>query len=134
VSQENVEIAVRYFEATDLAEAIGALAEDVTFVFHGQSRGLAGAAAVSGKKAAIDWLTDWFSRFDPDYRMEIEESRDLGADRVLVVTNHRAKGRASGVPISQQTTQLMTLRDGRIVRQDFFANRDEALEAAGASE
>jgi ketosteroid isomerase-like protein len=134
VSQENVEIAVRYFEATDLAEAIGALAEDVTFVFHGQSRGLAGAEAVSGKKAAIDWLTDWFSRFDPDYRMEIEESRDLGADRVLVVTNHRAKGRASGVPISQQTTQLMTLRDGRIVRQDFFANRDEALEAAGASE
>ena len=133
MSQENVEIAVRYFEAIDLAGAIGALAEDVTFVFHGQSRGLAGAETVSGKKAAIDWLTDWFSRFDPDYRMEVEESRDWG-DRVLVVTNHRAKGRASGVPISQQTTQVMTLRDGKIVRQDFFANRDEALDAAGLRE
>jgi ketosteroid isomerase-like protein len=65
--------------------------------------------------------------------MEIEESRDWG-DRALVVTSHRARGRASGVPISQQTTQVMTLRDGKIVRQDFFPSRDEALEAAGLSE
>jgi ketosteroid isomerase-like protein len=133
MSEENVETAVSYFEATDLAEAIGALAEDVTLVFHGESRRLAGAETFSGKKAAINWLTDWFSRFDPDYRMEVEESRDWG-DRVLVVTNHRAKGRASGVPISEQTTQVMTLRDGKIIRQDFFASRDEALEAAGLRE
>jgi ketosteroid isomerase-like protein len=105
----------------------------VTFVFHSDARRLAGAETVSGKKAAIDWLTDWFSQFESDYRFEIEESRDWG-DRVLVVTNHRAKGRASGVPISQQTTQVMTLRDGKIVRQDFFANRDEALQAAGLRE
>jgi len=92
MSQENVEIAVRYFEATDLAEAIGALAEDVTFVFHGKMRTFAGAETVAGRKAAIEWLTDWFSRFDPDYRMEIKESRDWG-DRVLVVPN---PGRAVG--------------------------------------
>jgi ketosteroid isomerase-like protein len=133
MSEENVEIVLGYFHATDLAGAIGALDEDVTFAFHGQARRLAGAESVSGKKAAIDWLTDWFSQFESDYRFEIEEARDLG-DRVLVVTNHRAKGRASGVPISQQTTQVMTLRDGKIVRQDFFANRGEALEAAGLSE
>ena len=133
MSQENVEIAVRYFEATDLAEGVGALAEDVTLVFHGKSRTLAGAEAVSGRKAAIEWLAEYFSRFDPDYRMEIEESRDWG-DRVLVVTNHRASGRSSGVPISEQTAQVMTMRDGKIVRQDFFPSRDEALEAAGLSE
>jgi hypothetical protein len=28
----------------------------------------------------------------------------------------------------------MTVADGRIVRQEFFASRDEALEAAGLSE
>jgi ketosteroid isomerase-like protein len=133
MSQENVEIAVSYFEATDLAEAIGALAEDVTLVFHGEARPLSGAGTVSGRKAAVNWLTDWFSRFDPDYRMEVEESRDWG-DRVLVVTNHRAKGRASGAPISEQTTQVMTLRDGKIIRQDFFSSLDEALEAAGLRE
>jgi hypothetical protein len=29
---------------------------------------------------------------------------------------------------------VMTLRDGMIVRQDFFASRAEALEAAGLRE
>ena len=65
--------------------------------------------------------------------MEIEESRDWG-DRVLVVTDHRASGRASGIPISMQTGEVLTMRDGKIIRQDFFASRDEALEAAGLSE
>src|SRR5918996_5296280 len=125
MSEENVEIAVGYFEASDLAGAIAALAEDVTFVFHGQR--LTGADTIRGKKAAVAWLADWFSRFDPDYRMEVEESRDWG-DRVLVVTNHRAKGGASAVPISQQTAQVMTLANGKIVRQEFFASREEALE------
>ena len=55
-------------------------------------------------------------------------------DHVLVVTANRARGRAGGVPIARQTAQLMTLRDGKIVRQDFFASRAEALEAAGLTE
>jgi ketosteroid isomerase-like protein len=130
MSQENVKIVVRYFEAADLASATDTLADDVTFVFHGQTRHLAGAETLSGKRAAVAWLADWFSRFDPSYRMEIEESHDWG-DRVLAVTNHRAKGRTSGVPISQQTAEIITVSDGKIVRQEFFASRDEALEAAG---
>jgi ketosteroid isomerase-like protein len=133
MSQDNVEIAVRYFEATDLGTAIDALADDVTFIFHGESRHLAGAGTFTGKKAAVEWLADWFSRFDPGYRMEVNESRDWG-DRVLVVTTHHAKGRASAAPISQQTAQVMTVADGKIVRQEFFSSRDEALEAAGLEE
>jgi ketosteroid isomerase-like protein len=38
------------------------------------------------------------------------------------------------VPISRQTAQLITLRDGKIVQQDFFASRAEALEGAGLRE
>ena len=133
MSQENVKIAVGYFKATNLGEAMDALAEDVSFVFHGESRRLAGAETVVGKDEAIKWLTDWFSRFDPNYRMEVEESRDWG-ERVLVATTHRSKGRVSGVPTSQQTAQVMTLRNGKIVQQDFFDGREGALTAAGLSE
>ena len=50
------------------------------------------------------------------------------------MTTHYAKGRASGAPIREQTAQVMTVRDGKITRQDFYADRDEALEAAGLSE
>ena|SRR2546430_5065928 len=130
MSRENVEVVVQYFEAANLAAAIELLAEDVTFTFHGQTREIAGAEAISGKSAAVNWLADWFSRFDPDYTMEVEETRDLG-DRVLVVTSHHASGRASGVPISQTTGQIMALTAGKITHQDFFTNREEALEPAG---
>ena len=133
MSQENVEVVIAYFEAPEMATAIDALADDVTFAFHGRGRHLAGAHVVSGKDKAVKWLADWFSRFDSDYRMSVEETRDLG-DRVLVVTHHRATGRISGVPISERTAQVMTLRHGRITRQDFYANREEALEAAGLPE
>jgi ketosteroid isomerase-like protein len=133
MSRENVRIVVDYFEAVNLVAAIDALAEDVTFVFHGEVRHLAGAETISGKRAAVAWLADWFSQFDPDYDNEVEESLDWN-DQVLVVTANRSKGRASGVPIAQQTAQLMTLRDGKIVRQEFFNSRAEALEAAGLRE
>jgi ketosteroid isomerase-like protein len=45
-----------------------------------------------------------------------------------------AKGRTSGAPIREQTAQVMTVRDGKIVRQDFFSSKAEALEAAGLSD
>jgi ketosteroid isomerase-like protein len=133
MSRENVELVIQYYEAPDLASAIDLLADDVTFTFYGESRSLAGAATISGRKEAVKWLADWFSRFDPDYRMEIEETRDLG-DRVLVVTNHHATGRTSGVPIDQKTTQIMAFEAGKIARQEFFATLDEALASAGLSE
>ena len=133
MSQENVEIAVGYFEAADLAEGAAKLSEDVTFAFHGEARRLAGAEEFKGKAAAVAWLADWFSRFDHDYRFEIDEVLDSG-DRVVVVTTHRGRGRASGVPISEQTTQVLTIHERKIVRQDFFAARDEALEGAGIEE
>ena len=128
MSEENVRIAVGYFEARDLKKAADALADDVVFVFHGETRHLARADSVSGKAAAIEWLLDWFSRFDSDYRMEVTESRDWG-DRVLVVTTNHAKGRASAVPISQQTAQVITIAGGKIVRQDFYGHPEQALEA-----
>jgi ketosteroid isomerase-like protein len=132
MSEENVEIVRGFFEASDLQIAFDAVAEDVTYAFHGDTRRLSGADELTGKPAALKWMVDWFSRFR-DYRFEIEEVRDWG-DRVLVVTIHHAKGRASGVPIHEQTAQVMMVRDGKITRQDFYADRAEALQAAGPSE
>jgi ketosteroid isomerase-like protein len=129
MSQRNVEIVVGFFKATDVANTFGALSEDVIFAFHSETRDLFGAEELSGKDAAFRWMTDWFSRFR-DYQFEIAEALDCG-DRVLVVTTHQAKGRTSGAPIRQRTAQVVTVRDGKIVRQDFFAGRDEAAEAVG---
>ena len=132
MSQENVEIVVGFFEASDVDNAFGALSEDVTFAFHGEVRDFSGTEELSGKDEAVKWMVDWFSRFR-DYRFEIDEALDCG-DRVVVATTHQARGRTSGAPIRQQTAQVLTVQDGKIIRQDFFATRSEALEAVGLSE
>ncbi len=129
MSQENVDVVVGYFTASDLADAFEAVSEDVTFAFHGETRHLSGAEAIAGKSAALGWMVDWFSRFS-DYHFEIDEALDFG-ERVLAVTTHNARGRTSGAPIRRQTAQVLTVRDGKIAHQDFYASREDALAATG---
>ena len=80
-----------------------------------------------------EWLGDWFRTFDSDYRFEMEETRNWG-DRVLVVVTHNTRGRASGVPVTLRGAWIFRLLGGKIVRFDAYADRAEALQAAGLSE
>ena len=133
MSQENVEIVVGVFEATnsrDFVAALDAHAEDVTLAVHGEFQHLGGA---SGKKAYGQWFGDWYRQFGDDYRSEIEESRDWG-DRVLIVATDHGQGRASGAPITERLGYIFTVGGGKIVRCDVFPSRAEALEAAGLAE
>ena len=60
-------------------------------------------------------------------------SFDAG-DRVVVTARHRGRGRESGVSVDARFYEIYSLRDGKIVRVDEFAERIEALEAAGLRE
>ena len=42
-----------------------------------------------------------------------------------------ARGRATGIETEQRAFLIWTLRDGRVTRLQTFADREEALEAAG---
>ena len=44
--------------------------------------GIVGTKAV-GKQALVEWFTDWFGQFTPDYRFDVDEVRALG-DRVFL--------------------------------------------------
>ena len=74
------------------------------------------------------WLEAWGSI---EYRAE--ELIEAG-DEVLAMVRVRAVGRSSGVEVNYETPQLWTFEDGKIVRMRVFADRAEALEAAGLSE
>ena len=65
-----------------------------------------------------------------DLSLEGEELLDLG-DRLISVTRLRGHGSGSGVPFEQVLFQVFTLRRGLVVKQEDFAERAEALEAAG---
>jgi ketosteroid isomerase-like protein len=68
-----------------------------------------------------------------DLRWEVEELRD-GQGWVLAVGHIRGQGRDSGAAIDAKAGWLAHFRDGLITRFQTFANRKEALEAAGLRE
>ena len=66
-----------------------------------------------------------------DFRFEPEELIELGRDRLLSIGRMKATGRGSGVPVDTEWAALFTTLDGRVIREQIFLDRGEALKAAG---
>jgi len=64
--------------------------------------------------------------------LQSEEVIDLG-DRLFGVSHVTGHGRLSGIALDIHLFQVVTLRNGMIVHQRDFGDRDRALEAAGLS-
>ena len=62
--------------------------------------------------------------------LEGQEFTSAG-DNVLVDTKLHARGRTTGIETEQRAFLVWTLRDGLVTRVQTFADRGEALEAAG---
>jgi ketosteroid isomerase-like protein len=131
MSKENVEVVRDQFAATnerDFPRAMSHYAEGVELIVNHDA--FLQSGTFTGREAVGQWFGDWFRTFEPGYRFEIDEARDLG-DIVLIVATHHGRGRASGASVQGQTGYLYTVRGGKIVRVELFRGRIEALEAAG---
>ena len=62
--------------------------------------------------------------------VEPEEYIDAGGDKVVLLHRLAARGRG-GISLERQDGVVYTLRDGKIVRMDYYGSRLEALEAVG---
>jgi ketosteroid isomerase-like protein len=56
------------------------------------------------------------------------------ADKVAVVIRYEAQARSSGIAVDGRESALLTLRDGKIVRYEWFHGPDDALKAVGLEE
>lgn len=65
-------------------------------------------------------------------RFEPEEMLDLG-DRLLFVGRVKGSGISSGAGFESDWAVLLTISAGRVIREQPFFDRREALEAAGLS-
>jgi ketosteroid isomerase-like protein len=90
----------------------------------GEWRGLTGLS---------DAMIEYFDAL-ADLHIEAEQILDLGGDRVLMLSRHTAWGKTSGLPFDHEVGDLLTLRDGKVLRFVSYWDRAEALEAAGLSE
>ena len=86
------------------------------------------AQGLHGLRAGwLDWLAPWAR-----YRTEIEEMIDLGGDRGVSVVCDYGRRERDAPEVALRSAVVWTLRDGRIVRAEFYTGgRAEALKAAG---
>jgi ketosteroid isomerase-like protein len=131
MSQENVEIVRKLYAGLGKGDMWGAAPLfDPTIELHryggqpGSWRGLDGLA--TGAK-------DYMEAFH-DLRIEGERFVDLGDEKVLVFRSDHGRGRDSGLPFAQELADVLTLREGRIVKWESYWDRADALEAVGLRE
>jgi ketosteroid isomerase-like protein len=130
MSRKNVEIVRRAWDAWergDLAGLLETMSDDVVTVRVGLDN-----VTYYGKQGFLELTADWSEAF-AEWSATPEEFLDAG-DRVVVRNHHIARGDTSGAPVESDFWYVYTIRGGKIIRQDFFASRDEALEAAGLRE
>jgi ketosteroid isomerase-like protein len=82
-----------------------------------------------GLDAIRDNIEHWKSAWE-ELEVTAEEFIDAG-DRVLVTVHHRGRGRESGIEVDARFYEVYAVSDGKVVRVDEYAQRAEALEAAG---
>ena len=73
----------------------------------------------------LDWLAPWTS-----YRVEAHDPIDLG-DRVLLPTFKFGCLHGSAEEVRMDAAAVFTLREGKVARVEFYADRSEALKAVG---
>jgi ketosteroid isomerase-like protein len=85
---------------------------------------------MQGMQAARHYVEDWFETFD-DFTTIPEELLDAGEDRVVGVLHITGRAKLSGITTELRYAVLYTLRDDKIARIREYADREEALDAAG---
>ena len=90
------------------------------------------ADAIRGREAAWDFylsVAETFGMVSDD-----AEIINAGGDRVLAHRKAPARGRASGAEAVFEYSVVVTFRNGKIVRDQWFSDRLAALEAVGLAE
>ena len=135
MSRENVEIAARWYEpATSKAKLLSAMSRTMAFC-HPKVEWTApeDGTTYQGREGVRQRLEEWLESFD-DYRYEVQRIVDCGGDEVLVVATEVGRGAASGAEVRSTNYELLTIRDGMIVRIREYYEETNALEAAGLAE
>ena len=130
MSQENIEIVRRAYAvlAEQGVEAVLAFADPQ---FEGTTP--ASLATEPDTYRGHEGVRRWFGSFGDAMEGVYLEGQEFTAagDKVLVDTMLHARGRTTGIEAVQRAFVVWTLRDGLVTRADTFAERGQALEAAG---
>ena len=83
-----------------------------------------------GRDRIVKWFTDWFTTFAEGATFELSELSELEDGSILAISEHRARGRGSGVEVTAVVVWRDYVEHGKIVRQIAHNDREEAIAAA----
>ena len=127
-SAKNVELVRAGWEAFvrgDLEEALARVHPDVVTY---RAPPLPDARTYHGVEGLLEAYTDWTVDF-VEFEMTPGKFMAVG-DRVVVEICQRARGQASGALVMGRFWFVYTVADGKVIRQDMFKGKRQALEAA----
>jgi ketosteroid isomerase-like protein len=93
------------------------------------SLGIPGLGTYWGHRGVRQFWRDWFEVVG-DVHTEVLEIRGAG-DKVFSACRQTGSGIASGAVVTWEFANVFTLRDGKVVRMDMYADADDARRAAG---
>ena len=114
------------FNRGDMEEVLRFLHPDVE-VFASEEVGEPGS--YRGRDAFLSWNRTWMDAWE-DFRVDTFDFEPMDDHNVLVHVTQSARGRGSGVEVSQNVTYLFTLHDGLASRLHLYPDRESALAAA----
>jgi uncharacterized protein len=130
MSEENVEAVRATLARLNRGEpVIDVLSPDVVWEVH--------AGPEPGEFRGVESVAGYYRRYLgtwEDFRVDVEEIRDAGDDKVFLATRDRGRGKSSGVDVEMPVFHVWTLKGGKVIRGAAFPSRQQALKAAGLSE
>jgi ketosteroid isomerase-like protein len=130
MSAENVEVVRSVFAAWLQGDmATDRLDPEIAMI---ESSTIPGATSAYGIDAVRRYMASFANYWD-EIRFEPQEYIDAG-EQVIVVARLVGRGKASGVDVNRVWAYVWTVRDGKALRMEGYANRAEALKAVGLEE
>ena len=133
MSQENVELVRAWIRACNGTDPESALALCDPLFEMTESATLPGAATISGSDGLRRYFAGWKHNWS-EWDWQEKEIQDIPPDKVLVEALLRLRGLRSGIWVEHRWAYLFTVSDGKLLRQDGFDDKAQALEAVGLSE
>jgi ketosteroid isomerase-like protein len=126
MSQANVEIVRGFYEAFAREEfPVEVIDPEVEYVNPSGAVEEGTRHGVAAFREAVEQVFEGWATWN----MEPEQFMAVG-NQVAVVVRYRARGRSSGLELEGRESALLTLREGKVVRYEWFHEATDALRAA----
>jgi ketosteroid isomerase-like protein len=131
MSQEDVDVVARFYEPATSKRAILDAMPRTMELCHPEIEWTTREDGMTyrGHEGVKEALERWLDSFD-EYAFEVRRVIDCGEGDVLVIGLETGRGATSGAEVRSVNHELLTIRDGLIVRYREFFNERDALEAA----